>query len=429
MAGIAFLLVVVSAVSGTPEQANAAGPDPDPAPAAPTPEPAPPEPPKEYPNTSDVEAFVARVQPGDTLTAIFRRHGVPARDLRLLVESGPLGKRLETIYPGYEFEFGRDAQDNLVHLKYRPGRWETVEFQRVGDRFEGSAFVEEPDEVVAYRHARIERSLFSACQNIDLDDEFATRLASIFQWDIDFILDIRKDDEFHVLYHEHRLGDQVVDFGDILAVEFINQGVAYKAVRYEDETGAVGYYTPQGENMRKPFLLAPLKFSRISSNFNLKRIHPLWKRMMPHRGIDYAAPTGTEVKAAGDGIVTSADKSPSMGNYIVLRHTEEYETKYLHLSRFARGIKAGKRVAQGETIGYVGSTGWATGPHLHYEFLVRGVHKNPRTVISSISKSEPITEDEHDRFHGSITPLLAELDNRKQKVQVAYLDPRAQDAP
>ena len=427
LALLAALTLAIAAVwmfGGVPESANAAGAaDLESGPSAPTtPVPAPPDAVTKPLDPPPLETFVARVRRGDTLSDIFERNGIPARDLQLLIDSGPLGKRLENIFPGYEFEFGRDIQANLLHLKYRPSREETVEFQRIGDRFEASAVVKDPQDVRQYRGGRIERTLFSACQGVGLNDQFATRLAEIFRWDIDFILDVRTDDEFHVLYNEQRIDNQFVGFGDILAVEFINQGETYRAVRYDDGKGGIGYYTPDGESMRKRFLRAPLDFSRISSDFNLKRIHPLWKSEMPHLGIDYAAPTGTPVKASGDGTVLTASKTSSKGNYIVIGHGERYQTKYLHLSRFARGIEQGKRVQQGQVIGYVGATGWATGPHLHYEFLVRGVHLNPRKALSTLPQTHPISPEDRVGFDSSAALLLAELDNRKKSQQFASLD-------
>ena len=164
-------------------------------------------------------------------------------------------------------------------------------------------------------------------------------------------------------------------------------------MRYEGTDGRAGYFNPEGRNMRKAFLRAPVEFSRISSNFNLRRKHPLYNSTMPHRGIDYAAPTGTPILASGDGRVQAASKSSANGNYIVIQHGEQFTTKYLHLSRFARGIRKGSRVEQGDIIGYVGSTGWATGPHLHYEFLVNGVHRNPRTV--KLPDANPVATAEH----------------------------------
>ena len=251
------------------------------------------------------------------------------------------------LHPGYEIEFGRDAERNLVHLEYRPGPWETVKFQRVGDEFKASSRVNEPDAVRRYGHASIEHSLFRACQRLGLDDAFAMRLAEVFKWDIDMFLEIRKGDEFHVLYEEQQIDGEFVGFGDILAAEFVNQGRIYQAVRYVDSAGNASYFSPTGKNLRKAFLRAPLDYSRISSNFSRARLHPLWKRMMPHLGVDYAAPSGTPVKAAGAGVVTARAKSSSRGNYIVIQHGERYQTKYLHLSRFAPGIARGKRVEQG----------------------------------------------------------------------------------
>ncbi|MYG13758.1 MAG: peptidoglycan DD-metalloendopeptidase family protein [Gammaproteobacteria bacterium] len=419
VAGSVFLTGLVWIASGvTPQHANAAS-ELIVTPAPPKPSqhavvPSPPPPP-------NLETFTAEVRPGDNLSTIFHRHGLAARDLHLLVESGQLGKRLAKLYPGYEIEFGRDAERNLVHLEYRPGPWETVKFQRVGDEFEGSSKVNEPDAVRNYAHATIDHSLFRACQRAGLGDAFAQRLEGVFKWDIDMFLDIRKGDEFHVLYEEQQLDGEFMGFGAILAAEFVNQDRSYKAVRYIDSAGNASYYSPTGENLRKVFLRAPLEFSRISSTFSRNRLHPLWKRMMPHLGIDYAAPSGTPVKAAGAGVVTARSKSSSKGNYIVIKHGERYQTKYLHLSRFAPGIALGTRVDQGRVIGYVGATGWATGPHLHYEFLVDGVHTNPSRV--ALPPAEPIDAAERERFDASTSALLGSLASHKKDRQLAYLSP------
>ena len=412
---LAGLVWIVSGV--TPQRANAASePSVGPAPPRPSQDPPAPAPPP----TPSLETFTAQVQPGDNLSTIFHRHGFAARDLHLLVESGKSGKRLAKIHPGYEIEFGRDAERNLVHLEYRPGPWETVKFQRIGDEFEVSTKYKEPDAVRSYAHASMDHSLARACQRIGLDDKFAMQLANIFKWDIDMFLDIRDGDEFHVLYEEQRLDGEFVGFGDILAAEFVNQGRSYRAVRYVDTVGNASYYSPTGKNLRKEFLRAPLDYSRISSNFSRARLHPLWKRTMPHLGIDYAAPSGTPVKAAGAGVVKARAKSSSKGNYIVIQHGERYQTKYLHLSRFAPGIEPGLRVEQGRVIGYVGATGWATGPHLHYEFLVDGVHTNPSRV--SMPPAEPIDAAERERFDAATSALLGSLASHKDR-QLAFLSP------
>ncbi len=213
------------------------------------------------------------------------------------------------------------------------------------------------------------------------------------------------------------LGDEMIGYGDILAAEFINQGQAYRAVLYKDGLGNQDYYSPEGDSMRKAFLRAPVEFSRISSNFNMKRLHPLRKRIMPHRGIDYVAPRGTPILAAGDGKVKIASRTEANGKYIVIQHGQQFQTKYLHLSNFARGVKSGARVRQGQTIGYVGSTGWATAAHLHYEFLVNGVHRNPRTV--KLPKAKPVAKDQLAHFQQISYPLLTLLDSYKQQQQIA----------
>jgi murein DD-endopeptidase MepM/ murein hydrolase activator NlpD len=272
--------------------------------------------------------------------------------------------------------------------------------------------------MTAYKHATIDHSLFVASQRAGLDDALTMRIAQIFQWDIDFVLDIRKGDEFYVLFEELYLGEEFIGNGKVIAAEFINQDESYQAVRFIGQDGRSGFYNSEGRNMRKAFLRAPVEFSRISSNFNLRRKHPLYKRSMPHRGIDYAAPPGTPILASGDGKIRSASKSSSNGNFVVVQHGEQFVTKYLHLSKFARGVRKGSRVEQGQTIGYVGSTGWATGPHLHYEFLVNGVHRNPRTV--SLPDADPVADHQLDRFTVETTPYFKLLDNYKQQIQLAF---------
>lgn len=374
-------------------------------------------PPVPTPPASDL--IKAPVQPGDNLGLIFERHALSAKDLHLVVASGALGKRLESIHPGHRFEFERDGGGNLVFLKYSPGPLETVEFRRVADGFKGTRVPIEPDNVTKYAHASIDSSLFLACQRAGLGEAFAVRLAEIFQWDIDFILDVRAGDEFHVLYEEQHVDGKPIGKGAILVAEFVNRGRSHKAVRY-DAGGGPSYYAPDGASMRKTFLRAPLQFNRVSSNFNLRRRHPLWKSSMPHRGIDYAAPRGTPVRAAGDGVVVVASRTEPNGNYIVLQHGERYQTKYLHLSKFHRGIKRGRRVGQGDTIGYVGATGWATGPHLHYEFLDRGIHKNPRTV--ALPKAAAIDDGELAIFQAATALRLRELEQHQGAAALAYVD-------
>ncbi len=359
----------------------------------------------------------AEVQPGDNLANIFRSQGIAARELALLLESTPLGPRLKRIFPGHELVFTTNEDNQLIKLTYSPGPLETLAFERAGNAFIGREVQRQPEVTTAYRHATIDHSLFIASQRAGLDDALTMRIAQIFQWDVDFVLDIRKGDQFYVLYEELYLGEEFIGNGNIIAAEFINQGQSYQAARYSGNDGRDGYFNPEGENMRKAFLRAPVEFSRISSNFNLRRKHPLYKRTMPHRGIDYAAPSGTPILASGDGKIQSASKSSANGNFIVVHHGEQFVTKYLHLSKFARGVRKGSRVEQGQIIGYVGSTGWATGPHLHYEFLVNGVHRNPRTV--KLPDANPVAGQELERFTSITTPYFSLLENYRQQIQLA----------
>ena len=357
------------------------------------------------------------VRPGDNLALIFNREGLSAQNLQRLVSVKPLGARLSDIAPGQRFSVLLGEYGELLGLDYWPDVLTTLRFRRDGNRFRGEEVIAEPERRTAYKHGVIADSLFAASQNAGLPDGVTLELAQIFQWDIDFVLDIRGGDSFHVLVEEEYLDGEFIGFGDILAAEFVNQGEGHKAVRYDRPNGEAEYFGPEGRSMRKAFLRAPVSFTRISSNFNLRRMHPLWNRSMPHRGIDYAAPRGTPVFASGDGVVTTASKGRANGNYIVIRHGEEFVTKYLHLSKFARGIRTGSQVRQGQTIGYVGATGWATGPHLHYEFLVNGIHQNPRTV--RLPDAEPVPALEAERFKNHATPLLASLSAQREQSHLA----------
>lgn len=370
--------------------------------------------------TDPSEWIRTQVRRGDNLSTLFKRHHIPARDLALLLQSGATSKALKRIYPGQGIALQVDDSHRLLALRYAPGPLERVDFTREGDRFKVEQFTRTPDTFVAYREATIDQSLFLASQKIGLDDDITMRLTDIFQWDIDFVLDIRKGDTFRMLYEEQFLDGEKLGNGRILAAEFVNRGKSYKAVLYEGNDGRDHYYTPDGRSMRKTFLRAPLEFSRISSNFNLKRWHPLLHRRIPHRGIDYAAPPGTPIRAAGDGKVVTAAQTRANGRYIVIQHGEQYQTKYLHMQRFARGIHAGVRVTQGQTIGYVGSSGLATGPHLHYEFLVNGTYRNPRTV--ELPKAKPIASKEKPQFLTETQPLLTRLESQHEAHQLALSD-------
>ena len=338
--------------------------------------------------------LVDEVKAGDSLASIFLRNGFSSRDVHEITRTEH-GKQLAEIFPGHRLAFTK-LGNTLETLTYSTDRLTSYTFHRDGDQFIAIKQVFQPDRVTTYKHSSIDSSLFVASQRAGLPDNLTMRLAQIFQWDIDFVLDIRPGDEFFVLFEELYFEGEFVGYGDILAAEFVNQGRRYRAVQYQTQSGRKDYFTPDGISMRKAFLRAPVGFSKISSRFNMRRLHPVRKTVRPHRGIDYAAPIGTPILAAGDGRINTATRNRANGRYIIINHGQQFVTKYLHLSKFARGIKAGKRVKQGQVIGYVGATGLVTGPHLHYEFLVNGVHMNPRTV--ALPKAKSIAKGELPQF-------------------------------
>ena len=353
-----------------------------------------------------------KVGAGDSLAKIFTRNGYSAKDLHQ-ISTTKLGKQLKNIFPGNNVSFV-SVDGKLTQFTYHASRLESLQFTRQGDMFVAEKNTTFPDRVISYKHATIDDSLFLASQRAGLPDKLTMRLAQIFQWDIDFVLDIRPGDQFFVAYEELYLDREYIGTGEILAADFINQQKTYAAIRFTNANGDTDFYTPEGISMRKAFLRAPVEFSRISSTFNLRRRHPLHKTIRPHRGIDYAAPRGTPILAAGDGKITTASRSNSNGRYIVIQHGEQFVTKYLHLSKFGKNIKSGRRVSQGQIIGYVGATGWATGPHLHYEFLVNGSHKNPRTV--KLPKAEPVAKSELASFRAATRQYALLLKSYKDQI-------------
>ena len=362
--------------------------------------------------------FSELVKSGDNVALIFKRSKIPALDLQELLNVEIHGTKLRRIFPGHKLNFLVNENRKLIKLEYWPNLLHKIEFERnKAGKFIANETKREPERVIAYSHAVIEDSLFLASQEAGLTDGLIMRLAQIFQWDIDFVLDIRSGDRFFMIYEELYIDNQWIGNGEILAAQFFNRKDNYSAVIFEKRDGALGHFSPTGKSMRKAFLRAPLAFSRISSNFNLRRKHPLFDRTMPHRGIDYAAPRGTPVLASGDGTISTAARTEANGNYIIVKHGESIVTKYLHLSKFGRGIGPGKHVTQGQIIGYVGETGWATAPHLHYEFLVNGTHKNPRTV--ALPDATPIDLEDEEEFRLKTEALISMLNSYKQEIEIS----------
>jgi murein DD-endopeptidase MepM/ murein hydrolase activator NlpD len=347
------------------------------------------------------------VRAGDTLAALFQRAGLSVRDVYAVTNADDRAARLARIYPGDTLEIARGADGSLQAVRYQVSELKTLLVSRDDDGFSSSVIEHEPEVQLATARATIDSSLFAAGARVGLDDRLIMELAGIFGWDIDFALDIRAGDSFVVIYEELFRDGERLRSGDIVAAEFINQGEVFRAVRFTDSEGSTGYYTPEGRSMRKEFLRTPIDFARVSSGFNPQRLHPVLGYKRPHLGTDYAAATGTPIKAAGDGKIIHRGRKGGYGRTVIIQHGTRYTTLYAHMSRYASGQSVGSRVSQGEIIGYVGASGLATGPHLHYEFRVDGVHRNSRTV--ELPEADPIPDHLRDEFLAATQPYVAQL--------------------
>lgn len=349
-----------------------------------------------------------RIQRGDTLAALLDRLGVNDEDKRNIIATSREIPALQRLTPGRTVLARVTASGKLLLLRYLASDERLVTLNRVQASFVAEETAVKLTATPVMRSGEIQSSLFGATDAADIPDSIATQMAEVFSGDIDFHRDLRRGDRFSVVYEAYYYDGKLIKTGRLLSAEFVNQGKRYRAVYFKDSAGREGYFTPQGQSMRRAFLKSPLPFSRISSGFTNARYHPVLKEWRAHRGIDYAAPTGTPVRAVADGVVSFAGKRGGYGNLVVLNHQKPYSTAYGHLSRFAKGIRPGKRVNQGEIIGYVGATGLATGPHLHYEFRVAGVQKNPLAL--NLPTSFPLDSRDRRRFLAESRPLIERLE-------------------
>ncbi len=356
------------------------------------------------------------VRNGDSLAAIFSHLGIPPQDLQNLLDQGGATGNLKKIFPGQTLRILTGDANKLVKLSYPIDRLNTLEVVRNGDDFNVSTVTQTPEFRTRTASGTIESSLFLAAARAGLSDSMTMELAGIFGWDIDFALDIREGDKFTVIYEDMYVDGESIGNETILAAEFINQGRRYQAIRYTDSGGKTDYYSPDGKSMRKAFLRTPVEFTRISSGFTMGRFHPILNKIRAHKGVDYAAPTGTPIKATGDGKITFRGRKGGYGNVVILQHGARYSTLYGHMSKFRGGLAVGSRVRQGQVIGYVGMTGLATGPHLHYEFRIDGVHRDPLRV--KLPGAEPLGNKYRDDFNSKAKALIAKLDLIRD-VQVA----------
>ena len=343
---------------------------------------------------------------GDTISDLLARLGVNDEEARAFLLRVKREQSIKLLRPGTTVQ-ARTAEDGaLLALRYITDKGRLIGFDKQGTEFNA---VEQQLTLSAQQQMKsgeIRSSLFAATDAAGVSDNAATQLADVFAGDIDFHRDLRRGDKFTVIYEMFYHEGHAIKSGRVLAAEFINQGKSYRAIWFQDAEGNGGYYTPEGKNLRKAFLRSPLAFSRVSSGFAM-RFSPILRKWREHKGIDYAAPAGTNVKTTADGTVEFVGRQNGYGNVIVLKHQGGYRTYYAHLSRFAGGLRKGARVQQGDVIGYVGQTGWATGPHLHYEFRVNDQVRNPLTV--ALPAALPIPAQQLAAFSRVSAPLGAQL--------------------
>ena len=356
----------------------------------------------------------------DTMDGIFTRFALDKADLAAMRRLPAIRQHFDLLKPGDAIQVEHDAAGAIERFSRKVSETKTLEVVREDAGFVVH-WIDDPVETrPRTASATIDASLFQAAEAADISDNVALKLANVFAWDIDFVLDIRAGDSFTAVYEQIYQDGKYLRDGEVLAAEFVNDGRRYRAVRFTAEGGTAGYYTPDGKPMRKAFLRAPVDFTRVSSVFATNRLHPILNLIRGHMGTDYAAPIGTPVHAAGDGRVSFVGSRGGYGNALVLLHSSNVSTLYGHLSRFAKNVHVGSHVAQGEVIAYVGMTGLATGPHLHYEFLMNGVHMNPQTV--RLPGAEPLRADALVKFRETAAPLLVGLTAPGERAAVASVN-------
>ncbi|MEO5343735.1 MAG: peptidoglycan DD-metalloendopeptidase family protein [Gammaproteobacteria bacterium SHHR-1] len=349
-----------------------------------------------------------RISNGESLSTIFDDLGLSQGLLIRMDQAAPKGLSLSKIRPGQTFRVRLDGQGRFEELIWIKNPVESIRITPQGESFDYQQEIKELEHKENQSNGVINNSLFIDGQKAGMSDNLIMQLANVFQWDIDFALGLRQGDRFNVIYDQYYLNDEKYSDGEIIAAEFINKGKSYKAIRYQHKDGRSGYYDPEGKSLRKAFIQTPVEFTRISSGFTPKRWHPVLKKWRSHKGVDYAAPTGTPVKAAGDGKIKVSGWQGGYGRVVIIEHERNYTTVYGHLSRFAKRNEVGGLVKQGQIIGYVGQSGLATGPHLHYEIRIKGKHADP-VKISALPSTNSIPKADLKNFKARANELLAQL--------------------
>ena len=348
-----------------------------------------------------------RIQRNDSVASLLARLKISNQEMTNFLHDARNIKIMRRLVPGKTIHAQTTAAGELLTLRYFPSRSEQLLIKKIDGIFKVAKLPVKRETHIQMKSGVIKSSLFAATDGANVPDSVAIQIAEIFASDIDFHRDLRKEDRFKVVYESHYSSGEPTGTGRVLAVEFVNKGKPYQAVYFEANDKERGYYTPEGKNLRREFLRSPLKFSRISSGFSRSRYHPILKKRRAHKGVDYAAPRGTPVRATANGTVAVSTRQGGYGKLIILKHRRRYSTAYAHLSAFAKGLRKGKRVNQGDIIGYVGSTGMATGPHLHYEFRINGVQRNPQRVV--MPAAIPLSAKNIPAFKKYAKPLMARL--------------------
>jgi murein DD-endopeptidase MepM/ murein hydrolase activator NlpD len=349
-----------------------------------------------------------RIQSGDTLASLLNRLGVNSSESASIVAASHGHNAVTHFTTGHSVMARVTSSGSLILLRYLVGTQQLLSIERTGDTFLVKEETIKPETRLTMRSGTVSHSLFGATDAADVPDSIASEMADVFSGDIDFHRDLRQGDHFSVVYETQYDGGRVLSTGRLLAAEFVNQGKTYRAIYFKDPQGREGYFTPDGKNLKHAFLKSPLPFTRITSFFTSARFHPILNIWRAHKGVDYAAPIGTPVRAVADAVVSFEGQQTGYGNLVVLKHQGPYSTAYGHLSAFAKGIHKGSHVQQGQVFAYTGATGWATGPHLHYEFRINNAQVDPLKV--NMPLAFPLEARYRHQFASISTPLTAQLD-------------------
>ena len=372
--------------------------------------------PKVIPNTTIPASFWRneRVQRGDTVAELLRRLNVEDAAASAYLRTSREAESFRKLAVGKEVQTEINAAGGLIALRYLGDNGAQIVIEKKDDGYATRTLPAQLEKRLFVRTGEIKTNLYAATDAAGMPEAAANQLTEIFSGDIDFHHDLRKGDKFTVVYEMTYSNGALVQTGRIQAAEFINQRQAYRAVYFQGD-----YYTPEGKSVRKAFLRSPIEFSRVSSGFTYSRLHPVLNQWRAHKGVDFAAPIGTKVKTTSDGVVSSFGKQGGYGNFITISHQGRFSTVYGHLSRFAKGLHKGQRVAQGEVIGYVGMTGLATGPHLHYEFKIDGQQRDPLRV--ALPNAQPVGAADKAAFQSLADNFVARL-NQLRNTNLAKLD-------